>query len=131
MAMHDLDPLHIDWDDGRIGGDPRATYEIPELSLFRPADLKRQYQRKIRQMRGRLENLAIRGIVYQHGYEGLPAWSDEMILSFVAQHGLPPASPVDRFFRRLALRQVRAANRPDPARLEPVLLRRLPGGSGA
>jgi glycosyltransferase involved in cell wall biosynthesis len=63
MAMHDLDPVHIEWDQTRIAGHAAASYEIPVLSPFRVRDLKRQFQRKVRQMRGRLENLAIRDIV--------------------------------------------------------------------
>lgn len=125
MAMHDLDPLGTRWENGRVSGSPAGTYEIPMLSPFRLDDVKRQYHRKIRQMRGRLENLAIRDIVYKHGYEGLPEYADDMTRTFLGRHALPPATPVDRLFRALALRQIRTARRPDPRRLEPVLLRRL------
>jgi hypothetical protein len=129
MAMHDLDPLHIPWEPGRIGASPGATYEIPMLSVFRPADLKRQFQRKIRQMRGRLENAAIRSIVYEHGYEGLPEYADDMIEAYLAQHTLPRTSLLDRPFQLLALRRIQASRRPDPVQLEPVLANRL-GGTG-
>jgi len=125
MAMHDLDPVHIEWKTQRIGGSPGATYEIPVLSPFRLADLKRQFHRKVRQQRGRLENAAIRSIVYDANYEGLPEYADDMILAYVARFDLPKASLADRVFRALALGRVRAAARPDPAALEPVLLRRL------
>jgi hypothetical protein len=126
MVMHDLDPVHRpDWEPRKIAGSPDATYEIPMLSLFRARDLKRQFQRKVRQMRGRLENLAIRSIVYQRGYEGLPEFADDMVNAFLSDHGRPPVSLPDRPFQALALRQIRAAVRPDPARLEPALLRRL------
>ena len=125
MAMHDLDPLHIEWKTQRIGGSPGATYEIPVLSPFRLEDLKRQFHRKVRQMRGRLENLAIRGIVYEHGYEGLPEYADDMILSYLAKNPEPRQSPIDRPFQALALRQIRASSRPDPERLKPVLLERV------
>jgi hypothetical protein len=125
MAMHDLDPLRIPWEPRRIGASPGATYEIPTLSVFRPADLRRQFHRKIRQMRGRLENAAIRNIVYQHGYEGLPEYADDMINAYLAQHDPPRTALLDRPFQRLALRQIRASRRPDPVRLEPALVNRL------
>jgi hypothetical protein len=124
MALHNLDPLHNPWEQRRIAGNPEATYEIPMLSPFRVHDLKRQFQRKVRQMRGRLENLAIRNIVYQHGYEGLPEHADDMVNAWLASHGRPVVSLPDRLFQALALRQIRAARRPDPGLLEPVLLRR-------
>ncbi len=124
MALHDLDPLRNDWEQRRIAGSPVATYEIPELSPFRPRDLKRQFQRKVRQMRGRLENLAIRSIVYQHGYEGLPEYADDMVTAYVARHGRPAVSLLDRPFQSLALRQIAAAHRPEASRLTPALLRR-------
>ena len=125
MAMHDLDPLHIEWKTQRIGGSPGATYEIPMLSPFRVDDLKRQFHRKVRQMRGRLENLAIRGIVYEQGYEGLPAYADDMLLDYLARNAPPRQSPVNRPFQALALRQIRASRRPDQARLRPELAARV------
>src|SRR5580658_2151602 len=125
MALHNLDPLNNGWEQQRIAHSPEATYEIPMLSLLRPRDLKRQFQRKVRQMRGRLENLAIRSIVYEHGYEGLPEYADDMVTTYLAHHGKPVVALPDRPFQGLALRQIRAARRPDPALLQPVALRRL------
>lgn len=127
MAMHDLDSRHILWEPKRIGGSPDATYEIPVLSPLRLQDLKRQFHRKTRQMRGRLENLAIRGIVYDHGFEGLPEYADDMIKTHLAQHAPPHVSLFDRTFQALALRQIRASRLPDPARLVPALASRLEG----
>jgi hypothetical protein len=124
MALHDLDPLRNGWEQWRIAGSPTATYEIPMLSLFRVRDLKRQFQRKVRQMRGRLQNLAIRDIVYEHGYEGLPEYADDMVMAYVARHGRPAVPIEDRPFQALALRQINTAARPDPGLLEPTLLRR-------
>lgn len=125
MAMHNLDPLHIPWESKRIGGSPGAFYEIPMLSPFRLADLQRQFHRKTRQMRGRLENLAIRSIVYDHGYEGLPIYADDMIRTYLANHPLPQVSWSDRLFRDRALRQIKEARLPDPGRLEPVMMSRI------
>ncbi len=125
MALHDLDPLHNGWEQWRIAGSPMATYEIPMLSLFRVRDLRRQFQRKVRQMRGRLQNLAIRDIVYEHGYEGLPEYADDMVTTYLAKHGRPVVPVADRLFQALALRQISAGYHPDPALLQPALLRRL------
>jgi glycosyltransferase involved in cell wall biosynthesis len=125
MAMHDLDPRHTAWEPKRIGASPNATYEIPVLSPLRVQDLKRQFHRKTRQMRGRLENLAIRTIVYDHGYEGLPEHADDMMEAYLAQHE-PPRTPLfDRPFQWRALHQIRTARRPDPNRLKPTLMTRL------
>jgi glycosyltransferase involved in cell wall biosynthesis len=125
MVLHDLDALNNEWVPKRIASDPEATYAIPVLSPFRPRDLKRQLQRKIRQMRGRLENLAIREIVYVHNYEGLPEYAHDMVIGYLTEHGRPAVGMLDRPFQTLALRDIRATRRPDPERLEPVLLRRL------
>ena len=83
-------------------------------------DVRRQFRRKVRQARGDLENLAIRSIVYDRGYEGLPEYADEMIQAHIARAGLPRVSLADRPFQALAVRQIRAFRRPDPVRLEPV-----------
>jgi glycosyltransferase involved in cell wall biosynthesis len=125
MVLHDLDPVYHDWEPKRIAGSPEATYEIPMLSLFRARDLKRQFHRQVRQMRGRLENLAIRHIVYHQGYEGLPEYADDMVRTYLTRHGRPAVSIRNRPFQALAIREIQNSHRPDPARLQPVLLRRL------
>jgi hypothetical protein len=125
MAMHDLDPLRIEWEPKRIAGGPEATYAIPTLSAVSVRDMRRQFQRKVRQMRGRLENLAIRSIVYERGYEGLPEFADDMVKAYLAEHGRPRTSRFDRPFQILALREISAAHRPGLALLEPVLVRRV------
>jgi hypothetical protein len=122
MAAHDLDATGRQWDNGRVVGVAEATYEIPSLSIFAPRDLRRQFRRKIRQMRGRLENAAIKTVIYQHGFAALPTYSDDMIAAYLDRHGVPPTSLVDRFFMRLAVRHHRAAGRADAARLMPELL---------
>jgi glycosyltransferase involved in cell wall biosynthesis len=127
MAMHDLDPLHIPWESARIADSRGATYDIPVLSVFRIHDVERQFRRKIRQMRGDLENLAIRRIVYDHGYEGLPEYADDMIEMYLARNALPRASLLDRPFQMLALREIRTSRRPDPVELAPTLVHRSAG----
>jgi hypothetical protein len=129
MVMHDLDPLHVPWESKRIGGSPNAVYTIPVLSAFRPHDVQRQFRRKIRQLRGDLENLAIRAIVYEQGYEGLPEYADEMVQGYIAGNVPPRVSLVDRPFQALALRQIRAFRRPAPVTLQPIPLSRWEGGA--
>jgi hypothetical protein len=125
MAMHDLDPLHNEWVPKRIAGSPEATYEIPMLSAFRMRDLRRLFQRKVRQMRGQMENLAIKSVVYVSGYEGLPEYAGDMVKTYLARQGRPAVAVPDRPFQAMAIRQIRAGRRPDPKLLEPVLMQRL------
>jgi hypothetical protein len=120
MACHNLDPRHVAWDGHRIAGAQAATYCIPQLSPLRPGDIRRQFRRKIRQMRGRLENAAISAIIYEHGYQGLPGHADDMIAAYLQTHPVPAVSLPDRTFMALALRQHARARRPDPDSLRPV-----------
>ena len=119
MAAHDLDATGRQWDNARVVGIAEATYEIPSLSIFVPRDLRRQFRRKVRQMRGRLENAAIKTIVYQRGFTSLPAYADEMIATHLDAYGVPPTRLADKFFMLLALRQHRAARRAEAANLTP------------
>lgn len=119
MASHDLDAIGTQWDPSRVVGVAEATFEIPTLSPFVPRDLRRQFRRKIRQMRGHLENAAIKTVIYQRGFAALPAYADEMIATYLDQHGVLPTTLPDRFFMRLALRQHRAARRAAAADLAP------------
>jgi len=109
MAAHDLDSLGQPWDNTRIVGVRTATYEIETLSVFRLRDWHRQFRRKIRQMRGQIENAAVKRIIYRYGYAALPHYADEMIADFLAEEGLPASSLSDFPFMRLALRQHRRA----------------------
>ncbi len=122
MAAHDLDPLSQPWDNARISGVAEATYEIPQASLLSPDDIRRHFRRRVRQMRGRIQNAAIKDVISKAGYEGLPDDADDMVASYVGAHGLPRVGWPDRFFQHLAMRQGRAAAR-DPASLVP---RRVP-----
>jgi hypothetical protein len=119
MAAHDLDPIGTQWDTSRIVGVAEATFEVPSLSIFVPSDLRRQFRRKVRQMRGHLENAAIKTVIYQRGFIALPAYADEMIAAYLDQHGVPPTPLPDQPFMRLALRQHRAARRAAAADLAP------------
>ncbi len=119
MAAHDLDAVGQPWMNSRLIGVAEATFEIDALSLFRWRDLRRQFRRKIRQMRGRLESAAIKQVIYAGGYAALPPFADDMIRDFLAANPVPAVSLPDRPFMALALRHHRAAVRPDPDSLRP------------
>jgi hypothetical protein len=119
MASHDLDAIGTQWDPSRVVGVAEATFEIPTLSPFVPRDLRRQFRRKVRQMRGHLENAAIKTVIYRRGFAALPAYADEMIATYLGEHGVPPTPLADKPFMLLALRQHRAARRAEPASLAP------------
>jgi hypothetical protein len=122
MACHDLLPLQNPWESHRIKGTVEAVYEIPRLSPFRPRDVLRQYRRKLRQMRGLLENASLQAIIYTAGFEALPDYADDMITAWLATGGEVEVSAGDRFFMSQALRQIAQGTRPVPADLEPVLI---------
>ena len=119
LVNHNLDALGQQWDTRRIIGVGDATYEIAALSMFRPRDLRRQLRRKIRQMRGRLQNQAMKEIIYRHGFAGLLGNADALVRNHLLKHGVPAVSLMDRPFMALALRQIRGAREFDPAGLVP------------
>ena len=101
---------------------PTATWRTVPLSIWRWRDLVRHWRRLIRQARGRLENEAIKQVIYTHGYAGLPQHADDLIRVQLAEHGVPTTSLIDRFFMMLAIRDHRRARPADPASLVPVLV---------
>ena len=109
MACHNLDAIGETWDNSRVPAVADATFAIPVLSPFKAQDIKRQYRRKIRQMRGTIENAAIKTIIYKYGYEGLPGDADAMIRDHLATHGAPPASLLDRTFLGMAIKHAASA----------------------
>jgi glycosyltransferase involved in cell wall biosynthesis len=122
MACHDLDPLANPWESSRIKGTVEAVYEIPRLSPLRPADVRRQYRRKLRQMRGLLENAALMSAIYSVGFAHLPHYADEMISAWLAAGGEVETGRFDRVFMSLALNRIAAFARPPAASLEPNLV---------
>jgi hypothetical protein len=122
MAAHDLDALGTTWDDQRILSEAKAEVEVQRLSPFRPTHVHRQFQRMLRQMRGRIENAALEIIIYRDGFTGLPEFADDMIARHLAQHGSPKVSLPNRAFMRMAIRRSAAASRPAAEDLLPVRL---------
>lgn len=119
MVCHNLDAMGELWDSSRVPSLEDATFAIQVLSPFSPRDIKRQYWRKIRQMRGTIENAAIKSIIYERGYEGLPDDADAMVRDHVAIHGAPPTAAIDRVFLTMAIRHAAAAKPFEPADLVP------------
>ena len=120
MAAHDLDSLGQPWQDRRILTVPAATFEIDSLSLFRTRDLRRQFQRKVKQMRGKLESEAVKKVIYSRGYTALPRFADDLIREFLAANPLPRVPFGDRPFMGMALRQLRTASKPDESSLRAI-----------
>ena len=103
LAAHNLDAMGTDWDNGRIIGVRQATFEIAPLSPLKPADLRRQFRREIQQAKGRVENQAIKSIIYTSGYTALPANASAMVRTWIKTNRPTPKSLKDRLFLRLAL----------------------------
>jgi hypothetical protein len=125
MAAHDLDAMGQKWDNARIAGAPGAEFSIEPLSALSARDVRRQFRRMVRQMRGRLENEAIKEIIYTEGFAALPYSADSMIGGWLSRHGAPRVPIPEKPFLALALRQVRLARKVDAARLAPILVTRI------
>lgn len=120
MAAHDLDSLGQPWSNQRVLCVAEALFEIAPLSPLRLRDLRRHFRRKIRQMRGKLENAAIKQVIYRSGYSGLPAFADDLIGEFLAANQVPAVPWPDGPFMHQALRQHRSAIHPLEDQLKPV-----------
>ena len=120
LACHDLDAVGNEWDNRRLVGAPGAIFMIDQLSPFRWRDIRRQLRRKVRQMRGRIENAAIKRIADVHGFAALPGDADEMIRDHLAGNPLPHAALLDRPFLAMAVRQHCRAAAPHPDQMKPV-----------
>ncbi len=112
MVMHDLDAAANPWDPARIAVAAGASWQVRPLSPLRPADLRRYWNRRIQQARGRLEDAALREAIYRDGFANLPRYADAMLLDWLA--GNPP--PADRF-SRLAVQRLRQPRSPGKAEL--------------
>lgn len=122
MVMHDLDAVGQPWVNDRAIVVAEATFKIDALSPLHWRDLKRQFRRKIRQMRGRLENEAIKQVIYRGGYKALPSFADDIIHDFLATHPAPKNSIFEKSFMIMALRQHRSNMQPDIDDLRPSIV---------
>jgi hypothetical protein len=110
MAAHDLDALNKPWDNARLIGVQGASFALTPLSIFKWRDIRRQYNREIRQARGRMENAAIKALIYKGGYESLPDNANDMIKIWLRNHKPAPQSAKERYFTGLALRELRTSS---------------------
>lgn len=115
MAAHNLDAKGERWNNSHIIGVPSATFSIRPLSPFRPQDIRRQFHREIRQARGRMENAAIKSIIYSSGYAALPSNANAMLRNWLATNHPKPRSLREAFFTKLALRQLARSTDIEPA----------------
>lgn len=131
IAAHDFDCLAKPWDPTRMIAADGATYRIRPLSPTRWRDVRRQFRREINQARGLLEIEALKSIIYDRGYAGLPADADHMINDWLAGHRYQPSSTRAKAFVPLALRQLRARRGASPESLEPRLAYQWPPAAEA
>jgi glycosyltransferase involved in cell wall biosynthesis len=107
MATYDLDPVNNERNPDLALNVADAWFEIYSLSITRPSHLLRQFRRKLRQMRGLVENAAVRSIVHNQGYAALPKSSDHMLRDYLLTHPAPSVGLPDRPFMALALQNLR------------------------
>jgi hypothetical protein len=96
----------------RIACTPSVEYSIRPLSPFRLRDVKVYYNRLIRQARGRIENQAWNSIIWEHGFDALPRFGDELILTWLKNHSPRREGLLGNLWIWLALRRVRTWKKP-------------------
>lgn len=106
MAAHDLDAVNKSWDNTRLIGVVGASFALTPLSIFKWRDIRRQYNREIRQTRGRMENAAIKSIIYTKGYGALPENANNMIKDWLKTNKPSILSIRGKYFTSLAVRQL-------------------------
>ncbi len=113
MAAHDFRPTVAPWDTSRVMGVAAAHFQFRPLSWWRARDLRRYYARSIRQARGRMENAAIKEIIYRdrNGYAALPDNANAMLESWLARHRPEPRTALEAYFMHRAVAVVRQAER--------------------
>ena len=107
FARHDLDARAASVP-ARVATAPGAVFEGHTLSALSARDILRQFRRKLNQMRGRIENAAIRELAEHHpdGFGALPACAYEMMRSHLRRYAPPLVGVADRVFMAVALQQV-------------------------
>ena len=82
-------------------GGAELVFDSSQHCLLRDEryDVRRHLRRKVRQMRGRIQNAAIKDLIYRAGYEGLPEDADELVESYLAVHGPPKVGWSERAFQ--------------------------------
>lgn len=112
---HDLDPPSNRWDKQHIIPVPQAAWQGERLSPWSPGDLLTHWRRMHRQAQGRMENRAIKDIIYREGYEGLPDSARELVEhALILGPGDNDGTPLRRLLRARVARHVRQAPVPAP-----------------
>ncbi|WP_026340596.1 glycosyltransferase family 2 protein [Thioalkalivibrio sp. ALJT] len=114
-VCHDLDPCVNRWDKQRIIPVPQATWQGERLAPWSPRDLRTHWRRMHRQAQGRMENRAIKDIIYREGYEGLPESARDLVAhALELGPGSNDRSLFRRWLRTRAARSLRQAATPAP-----------------
>ncbi len=106
----------------RVGFTPAAEYSIRPLSPFSWHDIKVYYNRLVRQARGRVENQAWNSVIWSRGFDALPRFGDELILTWLKDNSPRDEGPLGHFFIRQALKHIRKWHKPREEDLIPVLI---------
>lgn len=106
MGAHDLDSMNTIWDDTRLIGVEDARFALKPLSIFKMDDIRRQYNWEIRQARGRMENAAIKLLIYAGGYGALPDNANHMIRNWMMVNRPSSRTMREKYFMNMAVRQL-------------------------
>lgn len=118
MIRHDLDPLRNEWDPARIAVCAEASWRVRAPSPLRLSDYRRHFNRLVQQARGRIESAAIKDIVYEKGYSGLPRYADDMLCAWLERH--PSGHSKLDIFHALAVHRLTSPRRPTDDELTPL-----------
>ena len=105
-----------------VGFTPAAEYSIRPLSPFSWHDIKVYYNRLVRQAQGRVENQAWNSVIWSRGFDALPRFGDELILTWLKDNSPRDEGPLGNFFIRQALKHIRKWQKPREEDLMPVLI---------
>ncbi len=110
---HDLDPRANRWDKQHIIPVPEAAWLGERLSPWSPRDLLTHWRRMQRQAQGRMENRAIKDIIYREGYEGLPESARDLVAhALQLGPGSNDRTPLRRWLRARVARRIRRSPMP-------------------
>ena len=97
FVCHALDPLNQPWDKNRVAIVDAARWHGMRLSPWSVSDIRRHLNRILKQAQGRMENRAIKHIIYREGYEGLPVCVTTLLQ---LANAIGPGSNETTLFRR-------------------------------
>ena len=113
-------PGPIPGDTDRIALAEAATWTVAPLSPFRPRDLRRLWNRRIQQARGRFEDAALKERIYAGNFVGLPLFAGGMATDWLARN--PAALRGGSLCPVLAHARHASPRAPSAALLEPTVV---------